>query len=41
MYNEKLLLADICRLPFTSIEVSEFCKAIEKVWENKESLRML
>lgn len=35
MHFEKLLIADVCRLPYEPENVDEFLYAIEKVWKNR------
>ena len=39
MYDEVLLIADICRVPFTEDNINEFLIAIKKVWDNREALK--
>lgn len=39
MYNEKLITADVCRLPYTARDINDFLTALEKVWQGKEELR--
>lgn len=39
MHEEELLLADICRLPFKSEDISDFLDAITKVQNNIEKLK--
>lgn len=39
MYTEKLLLADVCRLPFQSQNIEEYLYAIQKIWNNREKLQ--
>lgn len=38
MYDEVLLMADVCRVPFTSENIDEFLAAIRKVWNGREQL---
>lgn len=38
MYENDLILADVCRLPFTSQDIADFLHAIEKVWTNRGDL---
>lgn len=38
MYDEKLILADVCRIPYTATDIDAFLTAIEKVWLAKEEL---
>lgn len=38
MHFEKLLIADVCRLPYDTDNVAEFLTAIEKVWSNRKDL---
>lgn len=38
MYENKLLVADVCRLPFTESDIANFLTAIEKVWNNRGQL---
>lgn len=38
MYEESLVLADVCRLPFTPDDISDFLYAIEKIWLNRDKL---
>ena len=39
MYDDKLLIADVCRVPYTTRDINDFLTAIEKVWNGKEELR--
>ncbi len=39
MYFDNLLTADVCRLPYTSREVSQFLDSMAKVWEQREDLK--
>jgi len=39
MYDEVLLTADVCRVPFTEENINEFLSAIKKVWDNREALK--
>jgi dTDP-4-amino-4,6-dideoxygalactose transaminase len=39
MYDEKLLVADVCRLPFTEQDINAFLNAIEKIWVEREALQ--
>ncbi len=41
MYDEVLLMADVCRVPFTPENIDEFLTAIKKVWNERECLRMM
>ena len=38
MYERKLLIADICRLPYTERDIADFLTAIQKIWNGKERL---
>lgn len=38
MYYEKLLTADICRIPYTEKDIDDFFQAVDKIWEEKNSL---
>lgn len=38
MYDERLLTADVCRVPYTIRDIDDFLTAIEKVWQAKEEL---
>jgi perosamine synthetase len=38
MYEEGLLIADVCRLPYTDVEIDQCLEAIQKVWMNRGSL---
>ncbi len=38
MYEKSLVLADVCRLPFTLDDIADFLNAIEKVWTNRGDL---
>lgn len=39
MHDEILLIADVCRIPFTAENIKEFLAAIKKVWDNREALK--
>lgn len=39
MYEKELLLADICRLPFTENDIKQFIDAIKKIKQNINQLR--
>jgi perosamine synthetase len=38
MYHEKLFVADVCRIPFTSNDVDNFLEALNKVWIERDKL---
>ncbi|MPN08984.1 hypothetical protein SDC9_156272 [bioreactor metagenome] len=38
MYEKKLVIADVCRLPYTTKDVDDFLTAIKKVWNSREKL---
>lgn len=38
MYDEKLLIADVCRTPYTRQDIHEFLTAIEKIWHERDRL---
>lgn len=38
MYDEKLLIADVCRIPYTAADIEDFLAAIDKVWQAREEL---
>ena len=38
-YFESLLVADICRVPYTKENIDEFIKAIKKIKNNIEELK--
>ena len=38
MYDEKLLIADVCRIPYTQKDINDFLSAIKKVWQAREEL---
>lgn len=38
MYNEELLTADICRIPFKESDIDDFFIAIDKIWEERKQL---
>lgn len=38
MYDETLLIADVCRVPFTVDNINEFLMAINKIWNERECL---
>lgn len=38
MHFEKLLIADVCRLPYELENIEEFLTAIKKVWDNRSYL---
>ncbi|MDR3602240.1 MAG: DegT/DnrJ/EryC1/StrS family aminotransferase [Desulfosporosinus sp.] len=40
MYEEKLITADVCRMPYTAKDIDDFLTAIEKVWQGREELRV-
>ncbi|MCD1260837.1 DegT/DnrJ/EryC1/StrS family aminotransferase [Paenibacillus athensensis] len=37
-YERTLLVADLCRLPFTNTEIEQFFTALDKVWSQRGSL---
>ncbi|KRE97951.1 hypothetical protein ASG89_29040 [Paenibacillus sp. Soil766] len=39
MFDEELLLADVCRAPFTSTDIKDFLSAIHKLWTERDQLR--
>lgn len=39
MHFEKLLTADVCRLPYEKENIDEFLTAIQKVWDNRSALQ--
>lgn len=41
MYFEELLIADICRYPYSKELVSDFFKAIDKIWDERKELKKL
>jgi perosamine synthetase len=38
MYEEKLLTADVCRIPYTAKDVDDFLNAIDKIWSSRAEL---
>jgi perosamine synthetase len=38
LYEETLLVADICRAPFTESDIDDFFSAIEKIWKERDQL---
>lgn len=38
LYEEKLLTADVCRIPYTAKDIEDFLDALEKVWQAREEL---
>lgn len=40
MYNEELLTADICRVPFKESDIDDFFIAIDKIWEERKQLAL-
>lgn len=38
MYDEKLLTADVCRVPYTAGDIAAFLTAIKKVWQGRNEL---
>jgi dTDP-4-amino-4,6-dideoxygalactose transaminase len=38
MYEEKLLTADVCRIPYTAQDIDDFLTAVEKVWQSRNKL---
>ncbi|MCY9692366.1 DegT/DnrJ/EryC1/StrS family aminotransferase [Paenibacillus alginolyticus] len=38
MYDEELLIADVCRVPFTEKDITDFLTAISKIWGGREQL---
>lgn len=41
MYNEELLTADICRVPYTEKDIDNFFAAIDKIWKERGMLASL
>ena len=39
LHYETLLTADICRIPYEPGDIEDFFSAVDKVWQDKESLR--
>ncbi|CUH94425.1 hypothetical protein P22_0491 [Propionispora sp. 2/2-37] len=39
LYGEKLLTADICRVPYTAKDIDDFLTVIEKVWHERKELK--
>ncbi|OPY58782.1 MAG: L-glutamine:2-deoxy-scyllo-inosose aminotransferase [Pelotomaculum sp. PtaU1.Bin035] len=38
MYDEKLLIADVCRVPYTKQDIHDFLTATEKIWHERDRL---
>jgi len=38
MYNEELLTADICRIPFTEKDIDDFFIAVDKIWSERKEI---
>ncbi|WP_425058495.1 UDP-4-amino-4-deoxy-L-arabinose--oxoglutarate aminotransferase [Sporomusa carbonis] len=38
MYEEKLVIADVCRVPYCEEDISDFLTAVDKVWQAREEL---
>lgn len=38
MYTKQMLVADVCRLPYTELEIDQFLEALKKIWNSRESL---
>lgn len=39
MHDETLLIADVCRVPFTAQNIDEFLAAVKKIWDNRKALK--
>jgi perosamine synthetase len=39
LYDETMLIADVCRVPYTEKDITDFLTAIDKVWVEREKLR--
>ncbi|HWR45776.1 DegT/DnrJ/EryC1/StrS family aminotransferase [Sporomusa sp.] len=38
MYEERLLIADVCRVPYREQDIDDFLAAVEKVWQSRKEL---
>lgn len=38
MYDERLLSADVCRIPYCEQDINDFLTAVEKVWQSRQEL---
>lgn len=41
LHDTELLTADICRIPYTEKDIDDFFMAINKIWEEREQLKVL
>ncbi|WP_371362963.1 UDP-4-amino-4-deoxy-L-arabinose--oxoglutarate aminotransferase [Sporomusa rhizae] len=38
MYEDKLLIADVCRVPYCEQDIDDFMTAVDKVWQSRQGL---
>lgn len=38
MYEERLLIADVCRVPYRELDINDFMTAVGKVWKSRQAL---